>query len=318
MRSSTDGTHPPLDSRNTSFSRGKRSHTPPISRRPIVTIMSTVLPTAWPSAEPPWISSIAMFVIVVFSLIGDEPELAARAGRVDVHAGMERDRHAELLARRPEVVVDVMVERQLVDVRRRPHEHAAQARRATACSTSAHARATSCSGTAATPNSRVGSCAQNVGEPVVVRALAVGDELDVVQRGDLVARTEEHREARVQHDRVDAVGVHVGEARLRVVAARPAQPFEQVVELARRHADRGGHLVVQLPPAAAHRAADVGRLVDLVFDDLVRHPVAPAVVVDPLGRPDVVRLFHDVAVAVDDLQLRHGGIFPRHAATAAR
>ena len=57
----------------------------------------------------------------------DQPELAARAGRVDVHARMERDRHTQPLARRPEVVVRVVVERQLVDVRRRAHEHAAQA-----------------------------------------------------------------------------------------------------------------------------------------------------------------------------------------------
>ena len=39
--------------------------------------------------------------------------------------------------------------------------------------------------------------------------------------------------------------------------------------------------------------------VDLVLDDLVRDPVTPSVVIDPIGRPDVVRLLHDVAVAVD-------------------
>ena len=30
--------------------------------------MSTMLPTAWPSPDPPWISLIAMFVTLMFSL----------------------------------------------------------------------------------------------------------------------------------------------------------------------------------------------------------------------------------------------------------
>ncbi len=57
----------------------------------------------------------------------DETELAARARRIDVHPGMEGDRDAEALAGRPEVVVHVMIERQVIDVGRRAHEHAAQA-----------------------------------------------------------------------------------------------------------------------------------------------------------------------------------------------
>ena len=42
--------------------------------------MSTVLPTAWPSALPPWISSIAMFVIVAFSLTATSPNLRHAPG----------------------------------------------------------------------------------------------------------------------------------------------------------------------------------------------------------------------------------------------
>ena len=247
----------------------------------------------------------------------DEPELPARARRIDVHAGMERDRHAEALARRPEVVVHVMIERELVDVGRRTHEHAAQpggdgvldlrARRGDVLQR--HGRH------AEQARRLVGT---EVGQPVVVRTLAVGDERGVVQRRDLVGRSEEHREARVEHDRVDAVGVEIGDPGLGLVTARPAQPFHQVVELARRHPDRGRHLVVELAATAAYDPADIGGLVDLVFDRLVRDPLTPAVVVDALRRPDVVGLFHDVAVAVDDLHACHGAIFPRSPADGKR
>ena len=59
-----------------------------------------------------------------------------------------------------------------------------------------------------------------LGDPVVVRADAVGDELDVLERGDRVDRTEEHRLRRVQHRGVDAVAVELRDPRVRVVAAR--------------------------------------------------------------------------------------------------
>ena len=126
----------------------------------------------------------------------------------------------------------------------------------------------------------------------------VGDEVDVVQRLDRVARTEEHRLARVQHRDVDAVGVHVGEPRLGVVAALALQADREIVELLRGHADGRGHLVLQLAAAAAHDAAGVDDVVALVLDDALRDPVAPPLRVHARG-PQVLGLV-DVPVGVDD------------------
>ena len=137
-----------------------------------------------------------------------------------------------------------------------------------------------------------------LGDPVVVRALAVEHELDVVERVDRVIRSEEQRRRRVEHGDVDAVTVHVGDAGVGIVATRDAQALEQVVELLRGHADGSRHRVLQVATSAAHRTPRVVRLVHVVFDDLARNPVAPTPLVHARG-PEVVGL-HRVAVGVDD------------------
>ncbi len=48
--------------------------------RPSETIMSTAFPTAWPRPDPPWSSSIAMFVTIMFSLSATRPNLRHAPG----------------------------------------------------------------------------------------------------------------------------------------------------------------------------------------------------------------------------------------------
>jgi hypothetical protein len=109
---------------------------------------------------------------------------------------------------------------------------------------------------------------------------------------------------RVKHRDIDSLCVHVGDARVRVVAARHAQAFGEVAELLRRQADGSCHLVDELATPAAHLAAGVHGLVHVILDDLARDPVAPPLGVHALG-PEVFGL-HDMSVAVDDQRLlRH-------------
>src|SRR5437660_725667 len=150
---------PPLDSRKMSRSDGKRSQTPPMSKRPMVTIMSTAFPTACPSAEPPWISSIAMFVTVVFSLILTRPNLRHAPGVSTCTPGWnatgmpsvwhvdQKSSYTWWLNGRSSTYAEGRT-----NTARMPRDFA--------YSTSAHARPTSCNGTAATPNRRAGSSEQ--------------------------------------------------------------------------------------------------------------------------------------------------------------
>ena len=171
--------------------------------------MSTAFPTAWPSPEPPWMSSVAMFVTDMFADWADELELAARARRVDMDAGVERHGHAELRHAAQKRVVRGMVERELAIA----VDQYADGRRNTATRptspharwASATARSTSWSGTPATANSRFGCARAELADPVVVRAVAVGDEVEVMERGDRVARTEEHALRRVDDGSIDAI-----------------------------------------------------------------------------------------------------------------
>ena len=82
----------------------------------------------------------------------------------------------------------------------------------------------------------------------------------------------------------------------------------------RRLADVPERIDVVVVFGSAYDPTDVGGLVDLVFYGLVGNPLTPTIVVDALGCPDVVGLFHDVAVTVDDPHVRHGAIFPRSSA----
>ena len=298
MRSSCVGIHPPPDSRNKKRRRGNRSQTPPHQEPPerhdhVDGVADGLAQTG---------STVQLVHRHVRDhhvlALGDEAELAARARRVDVHAGMERDRDVEVLARGPERVVGGVVERQLVDVRRRADEHALQPplpHRALGFHHRERGRLERHARHREQPSRMRGAI---LGDPVVVRALAVEHELDVVERVDRVVRPEEQRRRRVEHGDVDAVAVHVGDAGVGIVAARDAQALEHVVELLRRHADGGGHRVLQVATSSPHRTARVVRLVHVVFDDLARDPVAPPLLVHP-RRPEVVGL-HRVAVGVDD------------------
>ena len=214
--------------------------------------MSTVLPTAWP--EPGAAVQLVHRHVRDHHVLalGHEPELAARARRVDVHAGVERDRDVEVLARGPERVVHGVVERQLVDVGRRADRTHLAARGSFTARLGLGDRELGRPGAAppAIANSRRGCAAQYSATQSLYARWQSSDELDVVERVDRIVRAEEQRRRRVEHGDVDAVAVHVGDAGVGVVTAGDAQALEQVVELLRGHAHRRGHRVLQLPTAA--------------------------------------------------------------------
>jgi hypothetical protein len=126
--------------------------------------------------------------------------------------------------------------RQLLDVRRGPDEHAPKAEVVDGALGLDHRsfRVLERHGPDAEEPRRVSRAV--LGDPVVVCTLAVGDELDVMQRRDRVHGPEEHRQRRVQHRNVDAVAVHVGETSVRVVATGHPDALQQVVQLAGGHA----------------------------------------------------------------------------------
>jgi hypothetical protein len=127
--------------------------------------------------------------------------------------------------------------------------------------------------------------------------LAVGDETNVAHRRDRVERSEQHRQARVEHAAVDALVVEHLQPGGRVprggvalgVLPGPGHQFLGVV---------AGGASEDAGAGRAPHTADVPRLVAVVvLGDVVRDPLAPAVGIHAVD-PEIGR-FEDVGISID-------------------
>ena len=154
----------------------------------------------------------------------DEPELAARAGRVDVHGGMERDRALRAAAHvGPEGVVDVMVERQTR--RRTPTVGRTRPSGPRSCARSHLRDARGRRPAAVRRPRRTGACgcvAQNSASQSLYARRQSPTNSTSCSAGISSHGPKNIARTRVEHDRVDAVGVHVGDV-VRRVRGRPGR-----------------------------------------------------------------------------------------------
>src|SRR5436309_1319406 len=138
-----------------------------------------------------------------------------------------------------------------------------------------------------------------IGEPAVVRAADGGGERRILDGAG------EESDARIEEGGVDAVEVHVGDARVRIEAAlAPIDVLHRLVfDLALPRADRADHAEALL--AAEHLTLDVQALLAIRVAHDPRRAIAE-LGIDVLV-PDVDGLEH-VTVGVDDVVgSRHGG-----------
>ena len=152
------------------------------------------------------------------------------------------------------------------------------------------------------PEEPVGIRFAVIGEPAIVGAAGRRRELGVVDR------TREQPEARIQKRRVDAVGIHVGDAGMRVEPAGLAVLIRHRVGLDHALSRPDCADPADAEPAVADRVLldDEAFLAVLALDD-ARRPVAEFRV-DVLV-PQIERL-EDVAVGVDDVVLVAHNRFP--------
>ena len=152
-------------------------------------------------------------------MVAQQPELAARARRVDVGDGMEPDGNVEVLARGPEPVVDAVAQREVVDVGGRPDRDALEAEPVDRPLRLGHREFDVLQRHRGDAEQPLRRGAAVLGRPVVVGAQAVVHELDVVDRLDGIGRAELQRLGRVDDGGIEAVGVHDRDAGMRVVPA---------------------------------------------------------------------------------------------------
>ena len=233
-----------------------------------------------------------------------EAEPDARAGKVGGEERVERDREPGVGRRLPHGVVHRVVERPPVDRRVRAHEHRHHAGElGDAADLGGDAR-----DVVGVVHRRDGARTEQpalafegvVRAPVVVRARLGLGEVDVAH----ALQPEQHR--RVQHREVDAVLVHVLQARLGVPRRRADLGVAELtaeragaVLVAHARGARGGHVVrgeagpvVDQPLLALRVGLDVPDAVAVLGRRVVRHRG---------------RVLEDVAVRVDVAETGRGG-----------
>src|SRR6516164_10699522 len=230
--------------------------------------------------------------------MGDDVARAAALEAVDANrrhpaAGtfMEADREVEILGRRPERLVIGMVDH-LVVVRVRPQKAATEAQFLLGKTHLGDREVDRLHRQHGDTEQTVGIGLAVIGEPAVIGPASRGSELRVMYRAG------EQAEARIEEGGVDAVGIHVGDALVRIEPAwLPVLILHRVVDDTLPRSDRADPADAALA-VADHMLLDHEPLLAVLALDDPRRAVAELRI--DVSVPQIQRL-EDVPIGIDDV-----------------